>query len=82
MVHIGNNGISAIIDSYGHIKGRTQLVKKEVLYGSIYFNDRKSFYSVNKEFLLYLYGVATLILLVIYICGHLTRKLKNSSYPK
>lgn len=82
MVHIGNNGISAIIDNYGHIKGKTQLVKKEVLYGSVYFNDRKSFYSVNKEFLLYFYGVATLILLAAYICIHLTGKLKNRSYPK
>lgn len=82
MVHIGNNGISAIIDNYGHIKGKTKLVKKEVLYGSVYFNDRKSFYSVNKEFLLYSYGGATLILLVVYICSHLTKKLKNSSRPK
>jgi apolipoprotein N-acyltransferase len=67
MIHSGNNGISAIIDPYGRILARTDLVKKEVLYGSIYFNDNKSFYAVYGELLLYLYYGIVFIILLFYL---------------
>ncbi|OQA21339.1 MAG: Apolipoprotein N-acyltransferase [Actinobacteria bacterium ADurb.Bin346] len=67
MVHIGNNGISAIIDNHGRIIDRTGLVTKEVLYGDVYFNDNKSFYTIFGELLLYIYGGITFLLLMIYL---------------
>ena len=72
MIHSGNNGISAIIDPYGRILAQTDLVKKEVLYGSIYFNNNKSFYTCNGELLLYVYYGIVFILLLFYLT-----KIKN-----
>jgi len=68
MVNSGNNGISAVIDPYGRILARTNLANKEVLYGSIYFDDGKSFYSRYGELLLYLYFGIAFIFLLFYLC--------------
>lgn len=67
MVHSGNNGISAIIDPYGRILERTEIGKKEILYGSVYLNNEKSFYTVYGELLLYIYFGVSFVILVIYI---------------
>jgi len=72
MIQSGNNGISAIVDPYGRILAQTDLVKKEVLYGSIYFNNNKSFYTCNGELLLYVYYGIVFILLLFYLT-----KIKN-----
>ena len=49
MIHSGNNGISALIDPNGRILIKTELVKKEVIYGSIYFDNNKSFFMPSME---------------------------------
>jgi apolipoprotein N-acyltransferase len=67
MIHSGNNGISAIIDPCGRILARTDLVKKEVLYGSIYFDANKSFYTTHGELILYFYGGIVLLFLLFYL---------------
>ncbi|MHB1347880.1 MAG: apolipoprotein N-acyltransferase, partial [Candidatus Humimicrobiaceae bacterium] len=67
MIHSGNNGISAVIDPDGRILIKTELVKKEVIYGSIYFDDNKSFYSIHGELILYLYYGIVFILLLFYL---------------
>jgi apolipoprotein N-acyltransferase len=67
MIHSGNNGISAIIDPYGRILAQTDLVKKEVIYGSVYFDDSKSFYSSHGELLLNIYYGITFIFLLFYL---------------
>lgn len=67
MVHIGNNGISAIIDNSGRIIAKTSIVTKEVLYGSAYFNDKKSFYSIFGELLLYIYFGITFIIFIVFL---------------
>jgi len=67
MVHSGNNGVSAIIDPYGRILVRGDIGKKEVLYGSVYFYNNKSFYSRFGELLLYIYFGAAFIMLLFYI---------------
>jgi apolipoprotein N-acyltransferase len=71
MVHSGNNGISAIIDSNGKILAQTSLVKKEVIYGTIYLNSNKSFYSRFGELIIYIYFALTFIYLLIYIVRHI-----------
>jgi apolipoprotein N-acyltransferase len=77
MVHSGNNGISAIIDSSGKILAQTNLVKKEVLYGTVYLNGNKSFYSRYGELLIYLYFALNLIYLLAYIIQHNRNKLNK-----
>jgi apolipoprotein N-acyltransferase len=67
MVHSGNNGISAIIDSNGKILVQTSLVKKEVIYGTVYLNTNKSFYSRFGELIIYIYFALTFIYLLVYI---------------
>jgi apolipoprotein N-acyltransferase len=67
MVHSGNNGISAIVDPFGRILAKTDIGTKDVLYGSIYFNGNKSFYSQFGELLLYMYSGAVFIILLLYI---------------
>jgi apolipoprotein N-acyltransferase len=67
MVHSGNNGISAIVDSNGKILVQTSLVKKEVIYGTICLNANKSFYSRFGELIIYIYFALTFIWLSIYI---------------
>lgn len=67
MIHSGNNGISAIVDPYGRILAQTDLAKKEVLYGSIYFDNNKSFYTCRGELLLYVYYGIVFILLLFYL---------------
>ena len=67
MVHSGNNGISAVIDPYGRILARTAIGKKEILYGSVYLNNEKSFYTMYGELLLYIYFGISFIILLIYI---------------
>ncbi len=67
MVHSGNNGMSAIIDPNGRILCKTSIGTKEVIYGSVYFNDHKSFYSRFGELLLCIYAGAVFIILLLYI---------------
>jgi apolipoprotein N-acyltransferase len=74
MIHSGNNGISAIIDPYGRILTRADIVRKEVLYSSIYFDSNKSFYTCNGELLLYIYFGITFIFLLFYL---IKVKIKN-----
>ena len=67
MVHSGNNGISAVIDPYGRILAKTEIGKKEILYGSVYLNNKKSFYSLYGELFIYIYFGASFIVLLFYI---------------
>ena len=67
MIHSGNNGISAIIDPNGRILTRTELAKKDVIYGSIYFDNNKSFYAIHGELILYLYYGIAFIFLLFYL---------------
>ncbi len=67
MVHSGNNGISAIIDPNGKILAQTSLVKREVIYGTVYLNGNKSFYSRCGEILIYIYFGSTFIYLLVYM---------------
>ena len=76
MVHSGNNGISAIIDSNGKILAQTSLVKKEVIYGTVCLNGNKSFYSRFGELLIYIYFAITFIYLMIYT----VQLIRNSRY--
>ncbi|MDD5600942.1 MAG: hypothetical protein PHC87_04225, partial [Actinomycetota bacterium] len=71
MVHSGNNGVSAIVDPYGRILCKTNIGTREVLYGSVYFNNNKSFYSKYGELLLYIYSGAVFIALLFYIFKNL-----------
>ena len=66
MVHSGNNGISAIIDPNGRILVKSEIIKKDVIYGSIYFNNRNSFYSRYGELILYIYFGFSLIISMIF----------------
>jgi apolipoprotein N-acyltransferase len=77
MVHSGNNGISAIIDSNGKILAQTNLVKKEVLYGTVYLNGHESFYSRYGELLIYLYFALNFIYLMVYITQHNRNKINK-----
>ncbi len=81
MVHIGNNGISAIIDNSGRIIAKTSIVTKEVLYGSAYFNDEKSFYSIFGELLLYIYFGITFIIFIVFSIGRFFVPAKFSIIP-
>jgi apolipoprotein N-acyltransferase len=74
MIHSGNNGISAIIDPSGKILAKTVLGGKEVLYGSVYFDGNKSFYSRNGELILFGYYAAVFIFFLVYLT-----KIKNKS---
>jgi len=74
MVHSGNNGISAIIDSNGKILAQTSLVKKEVIYGTVYLNSNKSFYSRFGELIIYIYFALTFIWLSIHIIRCISRR--------
>lgn len=74
MVHSGNNGISAVTDPYGRILAKTEIGKKEILYGSVYLNDEKSFYSLYGELFIYIYFGASFIILLFYII-----KVKNKN---
>jgi apolipoprotein N-acyltransferase len=67
MVHSGNNGISAVIDPYGRILAKTEIGKREILYGSVYLNNKKSFYSLHGELFIYIYFGASFIVLLFYI---------------
>ena len=67
MIHSGNNGISAIIDSYGMILNRTDLLKKDVIYGSVYFNSNRSFYSMHGELIIYFYYGISFFILLLYL---------------
>lgn len=67
MLHSGNNGISAIIDPFGRFLARTDLLKKQVIYGSVYFNKNKSFYSVHGELIIYIYYGISFFLLLLYL---------------
>ena len=71
MVHSGNNGISAIIDPNGKILAQTSLVKKEVIYGTVYLNTNKSFYSRFGELIIYIYFALTFIYLLVYMVQHI-----------
>jgi apolipoprotein N-acyltransferase len=71
MVHSGNNGVSAIVDPYGRILCRTSIGTREVLYGSVYFNNNKSFYSKYGELILYIYCVAVFAILLFYVFKNL-----------
>ncbi|MBN2072320.1 MAG: apolipoprotein N-acyltransferase [Actinobacteria bacterium] len=74
MVHSGNNGISAIIDPFGRILARTDLVKKDVLYGTVYFNDKKTFYSDYGELLIYIYFGVVAGFLIVYLLRNFCKK--------
>jgi apolipoprotein N-acyltransferase len=79
MVHSGNNGISAIIDSNGKILAQTSLVKKEVIYGTVYLNANRSFYSRFGELIIYIYFALTFFYLLIYVVQRIrSRKYKNN----
>jgi apolipoprotein N-acyltransferase len=77
MVHSGNNGISAIIDPNGKILAQTSLVKKEVLYGTIYLNGNISFYSRYGELVIYIYFALTFIYLLVYLIRINSKKTKK-----
>jgi apolipoprotein N-acyltransferase len=77
MVHSGNNGVSAIVDPYGRILCKADIGTREVLYGSVYFNNNKSFYSKYGELLLYIYCGAVFIALLFYIFKNLAAGKRN-----
>ncbi len=59
MVHIGNNGISAIIDPLGVIEVKSELMEKQVLYGKVYFTESVTFFTKYGELIIYtLWGIS------------------------
>ena len=45
VVRAANTGISMIIDQFGRVEAKTPTFKKTVLYGSIYPNEKKTFFA-------------------------------------
>ncbi len=54
-IHCGNSGISSIVSPDGTLMVRSELLNKEVLYGSIYLIPDKTFYTKFGDLLLLLY---------------------------
>jgi len=55
LVHCGNSGISAIISPDGNLIAKSELLSREVLYGSIYLIPEKTFYARFGDLLILLY---------------------------
>ena len=74
VVHCANTGISSIISPDGTLMARSDLLEREVLYGSIYMIPQKTFYSRFGNLLLFIYmGVIFFITVVYLILGKIKR---------
>jgi len=74
-VHCGNSGVSGIISPDGNIIVKSELLNKEVLYGSIYLITEKTFYTRLGDLLLLLYFGIVFSLTAAYL---IYRKIKKT----
>ncbi|MBC7333148.1 MAG: apolipoprotein N-acyltransferase [Actinobacteria bacterium] len=68
VVQCANTGISGIISPAGEVIASSQLLSKEVLYGSIFLMPGKTFYSKFGDLVMYVYWGVTFVLGCCYLC--------------
>ncbi len=76
VVHCANVGISAIISPAGEIITRSELSEKGVLYGKIYLNSEKTFYSKYGNMLMFIYFIIISSITIFYLVFSRFRNLK------
>jgi len=75
LVHCGNSGISAIISPDGNLIAKSELLSREVLYGSIYLIPEKTFYARVGDLLIFLYfGIVFSFTIAYLIYKRINRK--------
>jgi apolipoprotein N-acyltransferase len=67
VIHCANTGISAIISPDGGLVARTELLSREVLYGSIFLIPEKTFYTRFGDLLVFIYCGIVFILTISYL---------------
>ncbi|MGM0441075.1 MAG: apolipoprotein N-acyltransferase [Elusimicrobiota bacterium] len=65
-VRAANTGISGIISPFGKIKQRTELMKAEVVNGTVYTSNQKTFYTKYGDVFVYFCIIILLIIPVFY----------------
>ncbi len=76
VVHCANTGISAIISPDGDIVVKSDLLEKEVLYGSIFLIPVKTFYSKFGNLLLFIYWGIVFLAAISYLVFRKIGKIK------
>lgn len=74
VVHCSNTGISAIISPDGNMMVVSELLSREVLYGSIFLVPGKTFYARFGNLLMYIYFGITFFLTTAYLVIRRIRK--------
>jgi len=67
VAHCANVGISAIISPAGEILASSELSDKEVLYGTIYLNSKKTFYSKFGDIIMFVYYIIISSITIFYL---------------
>jgi apolipoprotein N-acyltransferase len=65
LVRAANTGITAIIDSRGHVRGMTQLFKEAYLTGEVRLGEGKTFYSRYGDIFAWLCLAGTVVIVVL-----------------